>query len=265
MRSLLSGLIFLAIVAAAILAWFWQDMQRELHSPMPVAATTDYSVERGMTLRTIATDLHQRGWITQPYYLLFTARQQDLGGRIKAGEYVIEPGTSPQDFLAVIVSGRVKQYSLTIVEGWNYRELLAAVRAHPKLEQALATRLERDPDALAETLALSYPHPEGLFYPDTYNFPAGTTDVQFLQRAHRTLLDVLEQEWGGREADLPYESAYEALIMASIIEKETAVAAERGEIAGVFYRRLKTGMRLQTDPTVIYAIGENYDGNLRRA
>ncbi len=160
-----------------------------------------------------------------------------------------------------MIKGEVVQHSLTIIEGWNFRQMLAAMHAHEHLEHTL--RGLSDEEIIAK-LELPYPHPEGLFMPDTYRFTRGTTDLEFLHRAHRALMQTLDQAWAERAEGLPLKTPYEALILASIIEKETGIAEERPDIAGVFIRRLNKGMRLQTDPTVIYGMGENYKGNIRR-
>lgn len=253
--------LLLALLAAG---WLWQDMQQQLHAPMPIAKSTTLEINSGTSLRGLSRELVDRGWLAHPYYLLLHARYTGDGARIKAGEYAVTPGTTPLALLDQIVAGRVVQHTLTVVEGWNYRDLLRALRRHDRIENTLAPELIDDPAGLMQTLQLDDEHPEGRFYPDTYHFPSGTTDVDFLRRAYRRMAETLAQEWEQRAADLPYDSAYEALIMASIIEKETAVPAERDEIAGVFVRRLQKGMRLQTDPTVIYAMGQQYDGNIRR-
>jgi len=263
-RWLIAAVLMFLVALTAVAGWLWQDMQRQLHNPMPLVSTQTLIVEPGTSLAALAGELVDRGWLDHPYYLRLHARQTGQGSRIQAGEYAIQPGTSPVQLLEQLVAGRVLQHSLTIVEGWNYRELLQAVWNHDRLEQTLAPGLLDDPEGLARTLELEAKHPEGQFYPDTYRFPSGTTDVEFLLRAHRTMQRILAEEWKQRSSNLPYENAYEALVMASIIEKETAVPAERGDIAGVFVRRLQQGMRLQTDPTVIYAMGRDYDGNIRR-
>jgi UPF0755 protein len=159
-----------------------------------------------------------------------------------------------------LVNGEVVQHSLTIIEGWTFQQLLQAVRSHPMLTQTLA---DADPQAVMEALAEPGTHPEGWFYPDTYRFPRGTSDVEFLRRAYRVMQQRLAAEWEKRAEGLPLKSPYEALVLASLIERETAVAAERTRIAGVFVRRLRKGMRLQTDPTVIYGMGDAYEGRIR--
>jgi UPF0755 protein len=155
----------------------------------------------------------------------------------------------------------VIQYALTVIEGWTFRQMLEAVRAHEAIRRTLDGL---DDAGIMARLGRPGEHPEGRFYPDTYHFPRGTTDAEFLTRAHRKMQAAVEEAWGRRAAGLPYASPYEALVLASIVEKESGVAAERDQIAGVFVRRLRKGMKLQADPTVIYGLGTEFDGNLRR-
>lgn len=263
-RWLLRIFILLLIITVGTGFWLWQDMREQLHSPMLLEEKAKLEVRPGTSLRALAQELVARGWIGHPYYLQFHARRSGDGNRIKAGEYAIKPGTTPLELLDQLIAGDVIQYTLTIVEGWTYRDLFLAVQQHDKIEKTLAPELLDEPAGLMQALDLGDIHPEGNFYPDTYHFPSDTTDAAFLQRAYRLMQETLAAEWQQRAEDLPYKDAYEALIMASIIEKETAVPAERDEIAGVFVRRLQKGMRLQTDPTVIYGMGKNYTGNLRR-
>ncbi len=161
----------------------------------------------------------------------------------------------------LLSSGKVIQYSLTLVEGWHIWEVLNAVSDDPVLIKTLS---HDQADTLMQQLGLEAEHAEGYFFPDTYYFPRGTTDKEFLIRANKRLFDVLNEEWEQRDEGLPYQTPYEALIMASIIEKETGHPDERSEIAGVFVRRLQKDMKLQTDPTVIYAIGQQFDGDIRK-
>lgn len=255
-------LLSLALLLTAFLGgwWLYRDMQQQLHSPMDLSATRTLTVEPGTSLRDIGRQLGERGWLAQPYYFVFEARRRDMATRIKAGEYAVEPGTTPVMLLEKLTRGKVIQYSLTIPEGLAFRQIIRLIRDHDQLKKTL-------PDYRPATVmaAIGKPglSPEGRFYPDTYHFPRGTTDVEFLLRAYRTMEQTLAEEWRRRDTGLPYESPYEALIMASIIEKETAVPAERDRIAGVFVRRLQRGMKLQTDPTVIYSLGENFDGDIR--
>ena len=180
---------------------------------------------------------------------------------IQAGEYQIRPDTTPRELLDIFVSGEVRLYSFTIVEGWTFRELLAALANDPVVQSSIEFE---DWPAVLVALDEEASHPEGLFLPETYRFPKGTRDVDVLRQAFELMQETLAEEWQDRDENLPLSTPYEALILASIIEKETALASERPRISGVFIRRLQQRMRLQTDPTVIYGIGVDFNGNLTR-
>ncbi len=243
--------------------WFWHDMQLQLDSPLNIEAGTamSFTIKPGMNLKIIGEDLVQQAILEHPYYLILEGRLQGSESRLKAGEYMLHPGTTQRQLLEQFEAGKVVQHSLALIEGWSYKQVMDAVSSNEVLIKTLP-----DTDSKTVMSALAYPdvHPEGRFFPDTYHFPSGMTDVEFLQRSYEKMLEILDDEWQQRAESLPYKTADEALIMASIIEKETAVANERAAIAGVFVRRLHKGMKLQTDPTVIYAMGENYNGNIRR-
>jgi UPF0755 protein len=241
--------------------WLYTDMQKKLDIPMELQSTQRLNISQGMSLSSIANILVQEGWISHPYYLVLEARWQNKAHLIKAGEYALETGITQRQLLDRIVSGKVIQYSLTIPEGLSFLEILQLVRDN---EFLIPTLDSYDTDTLTSNLNFLEGHPEGMFYPDTYHFPRGTTDIEFLHRAFLMMQTVLDEEWQHRDIGLPYNDHYEALIMASIIEKETAEPSERGHIAGVFVRRLQKGMKLQTDPTVIYAMAGSYEGNIRR-
>ena len=236
-------------------------MQLVLNSPLQNNRAMDFTIEPGMSLQSISTRLREMGLIKQPYYLVIEARRTRKDGKLKAGEYVINPGTTPRQLLDQFVIGKVKQYGLTIIEGWTFAQLMETIGNNTILTHTLNAA-----DNSSVMSALGHPElsPEGQFFPDTYYFPRGTTDLDFLQRANHAQQEILAQEWEQRAENLPYKTPYEALIMASLVEKETGLTEERAEIAGVFVRRLQKGMKLQTDPTVIYAMGKNFDGNLRR-
>ena len=190
-----------------------------------------------------------------------TARWTGKAGTVQAGEYRIESGTTPVDLLRQFTSGGVRLYSFTIIEGWNHRDLLKALQAHP---QVAASMTDEDWPPLLSELGADTRHPEGLFLPETYHFPKGTSDRALLTQAYEHMQAALGEEWPNRDATSPVKTPYEALVLASIVEKETARVDEREKIAGVFARRLSKRMRLQTDPTVIYGIGADFDGNLTR-
>ncbi|MFP4244400.1 MAG: endolytic transglycosylase MltG, partial [Ectothiorhodospira sp.] len=178
---------------------------------------------------------------------------------LRAGEYRIEPGSTPRDLLALFVSGRTIQYRLVIPEGWSFQRMMNAINAHPHLENTLE---EEDHPELMERLGRPGTHPEGWFFPDTYHFPGGTTDMDFLRRAHRRMEQELDAIWENRTEGLPLETPYEALILASIVERE-AGQGEKPRVAAVFIERLRRGMRLQSDPTIIYGM-DQFDGDIRR-
>jgi len=254
------GLLLLAVSFAG--GWLLLEYRTFLRTPLAVDESgAVLEVPAGANLGTLARDLHARGWLEHPLYLRVLGRWQGSAQQIKAGEYRIAPGTTPEHLLRQLVEGRVLQHSLTVVEGWTFQQLRAAVAAHKALRHTLT---EFDDAELMAALGHEGVHPEGRFYPETYRFPRGTSDREFLRRAYDVMAQRLQREWEQRSDDLPVTTPDEALVLASIIEKETAVDSERGHIAGVFVRRLRRGMRLQTDPTVIYGMGDAYDGNIRR-
>lgn len=256
-------LIAILILAGSFTAaWLLMDYQNfstsALHLP---DGATSYTIAPGSSLRQIAADLTQRGIIDKPYLFVLTAYLSGHPHSIKAGEYALQPGMHPPELLELFASGKVMQHAFTIVEGWTFRELRAVLAQDKVLLQTLAGV---DDAALMARLGQPGMMPEGWFLPDTYHYPRGTTDLEFLRRALHAMRKHLDLEWSQRAADLPYKDAYQALILASIIEKETAAPAERPRIAGVFVRRLKMGMPLQTDPTIIYGLGAGYDGGIKR-
>lgn len=257
--KLLAVLILAGSFAAA---WLLMDYQNFSDKPLHLPdAGVSYTIAPGSSLRQIAADLAQRGIIDKPYLFVLTAYLSGHPHSIKAGEYALQPVMHPAELLELFASGKVVQHSFTIVEGWTFRELRAALAQDKVL---LPTLNAMNDAALMERLGLPGMAPEGWFLPDTYHYPRGTTDMEFLSRALHAMRKRLDLEWSQRAADLPYRDAYQALIMASIVEKETAAQAERPRIAGVFVRRLKLGMPLQTDPTIIYGLGAAYDGGIKR-
>ncbi len=239
----------------------YKNYQAFLDTPLNIEKAVHFTVESGMTFTDINTELTTLGLTDDPVFFEILARYSDKTNKIKSGEYLLPPGLKPETLLDMLVSGKVIQYSFTLLEGWSISQLLKAIHATDLLVHTLNSKTS---DQLMAELGYAEKEAEGLFFPDTYHFPKGTTDKAFLQRAYQRLHDVLAEEWTMRAENLPYQSAYEALIMASIIEKETGLPSERGAIAGVFVRRLKRNMRLQTDPTVIYAMGKQFAGNIRK-
>jgi UPF0755 protein len=252
----------LVFVASILLAWGWMQYDDFVNTPLNLPQEgIDYDLKPGTTIRGVAGELQASGVINKPLLLRIVARLSGQASRLKAGEYHLPQAITPPQLLEILTSARVVQHALTIIEGWTFKQLLDAVRRDETLTQPLQGV---DDDGVMAALGLEGVDPEGRFYPDTYLFPKGTTDKEFLLRAYRRMDEVLQAAWEKRDQNLPLSSPYEALILASIIEKETGIPSERGKIAGVFVRRLHKGMRLQTDPTVIYGMGETYDGNIRR-
>jgi UPF0755 protein len=262
MRNLIFKLMGVLVLLASFAGgWLVLDYRSFLRTPLDVG--TDgaiYMVLPGTSLSRLADELAQRGITAHPRYLVWLGRLNGQSHQIQAGEYEIAPGTKPEQLLQMLVAGKVKLHSLTIVEGWTFRELRHAVADDAMLRHTLKGLTG---EQVMARLGLPGRHPEGWFFPDTYRFPRGESDVDFLKRAQQAMDRHLQREWKERAADLPLKTPYQALILASIIEKETAMARERERIAGVFVRRLRRGMRLQTDPTVIYGMGTAYDGNIR--
>ncbi|MFK8018083.1 MAG: endolytic transglycosylase MltG [Gammaproteobacteria bacterium] len=218
-------------------------------------------IEPGMSFATVAKTLRDAGGYGSPTLLTYYARYREVADKVQAGEYLIAPNTGVHALFKQLVDGDVVLQSITVVEGWNFRELRAALAAHPDLRQTLPSRSDEE---IMATLGVPDQHPEGRFFPDTYSFARGTTDLVILRNAHTAMIDRLASAWAGRTNDCPLTSPTQALILASIIEKETGRADERAQIAGVFCRRLTKGMRLQTDPTVIYGLGPTFNGDITR-
>ncbi|GAB3276117.1 endolytic transglycosylase MltG [Parahaliea aestuarii] len=259
MKRTLLALCLLLLIASGLAAL---EIQRRWQQPLAIPATgMVFEVQRGDSLRRIAERLERAGVTAQPWLLIAYGRYTGVDSLLKHGEYRLEPGTTASGLLELLARGEVIYYQVTLPEGLTLSQALAVLASDPVLEQ----QLSGVDDERIITLTADYPGPEGLFLPETYRFARGDSDWQILQRAFAAMEQALAEEWAGRSADSPLQNAYEALILASIIERETGVAAERAEIAGVFVRRLQRQMRLQTDPTVIYGIGDAFDGNLRRS
>ncbi|MCC8987921.1 MAG: endolytic transglycosylase MltG [Candidatus Contendobacter sp.] len=263
LRRLLLTLTALTLILVPALYLVYADYRTFLVTPLGVPpGGLTLEVKPGMGIGAIARELRrQPGLVRSTVYLEACARFNGLAPRLKAGEYALVSGTTPRSLLDQIVAGRVIQHPLTVVEGWTFRQLRQALAAHPKLAHTLQ---DLDDAAIMTRLGRPGVHPEGRFLPDTYYFPAGTSDIAFLHRALTAMDQRLAAIWAQRSAGLPLRDPDQALILASIIEKETGQAAERAQIAGVFIRRLQRNMPLQTDPTVIYGLGAAFDGDLRR-
>jgi len=255
------ALVFILPVVA--MTWLAYDIQQFMSTQMSIPEQgVVVKVEAGSHLTRIAKQLHRSKIISNPRYLVWYARWTQQTKKVHIGEYKLKQGDTPEIFLSHIAKGNVIQYSMTLVEGWSFAQVLEALNNNINVKHTLT-----DTDYPSVMTALGYDnvHPEGRFMPDTYHFPQGEKDRKILQRAYRSMEKYLARKWDDRDVNIPINDSYQALILASIVEKETGLAAERPTIAGVFSRRLILGMRLQSDPTIIYGMGKSYKGNIRRS
>jgi UPF0755 protein len=257
-------LLLLLVVAAGTAGYVaWQKYETFVQTPITLTDENSiFTIHSGSNITNVANDLVAQGIVDDALMFKLLARVSQQDSQIKAGEFELTQGMTPMDVLQRFVSGKTLQYQLSIIEGRSFKEIIQKVKQSPDLIQTLK---DEDYDNIMQVIGSDALHPEGWFYPDTYSFPRNTTDVQFLQRAHEQMQAFIQAEWENRVPSEHITSPYEALILASIVEKETGVPEERPLIAGVFLNRLEKGMMLQTDPTVIYGIGENYDGNIRKS
>jgi len=256
-RALLIGALGVLLLLAGAAVVLWLGLA-SLDQPLNVNGALRFKVPPGARFARVADDLGRKGLVKDPRIWVWYARFKGLAPAIKAGEYQIEPGMTPRALLDKLVSGQVVLHSLTIVDGWRMQELLSALRHNPDV---LVT-LPADNREIMQQMGLPGLSPEGQFLPETYRFPSGTTDLELLRQAHAALTRVLAAAWAGREPTLPLKTPYDLLIMASIVEKESGLPEELPKIAGLYLHRLGIGMRLQADPTVIFGLGEAYDGDL---
>ncbi|MFT0212433.1 endolytic transglycosylase MltG [Pseudomonas sp. F1_0610] len=256
--TLFSFILAVAIVGGAAF-WLQEDSVTQ-----KLSITTEYILEvpSGSTPNALFSRLESEGLIQGAFWLRLHWRLNYQGKNLHVGEYRLTPGMDVKQVIDKWLRGDIVQYKVTLVEGHNIRQIRAALAANEHITQTLGDVSNAE---LMERLGKRGVHPEGQFFPDTYQFTKGQTDFELLKQAHQRLEKVLAQEWEQRADNLPLKTPYEALVLASIIEKETGVPSERSEIAGVFVRRLNKGMRLQTDPTVIYGMGERYQGRIRSA
>ncbi|MEG5263803.1 endolytic transglycosylase MltG [Pseudomonas sp. JDS28PS106] len=256
---LLETVVVLAVLLLGFVVW---KQHSALNQSLNVPQEQLLDVPAGSTPSGVLNRLQSDGVIRDAFWLRLYWRFNLADQSLHSGEYRMTPGMDVQSLFEVWKRKEVVQYNLTLVEGWNFRQVRAALAAQPKLGQTL-TGLS-DSELMAK---IGHPDvfPEGRFFPDTYRYVRGMTDAELLKQAYARLQDVLDEEWQKRAPDVAYVDPYQALIMASLVERETGVPHERGQIAGVFVRRLQQGMLLQTDPTVIYGMGERYNGKLTRA
>lgn len=256
-------LAILLVLGAALLVGGHHYWQSRLAAPIAIDEPTLYEVPRGAGYHRVVSELAAGEIIADEWaFRLLTRLEPENVPQLRVGEYMLEPGMSGRELISLLGSDRVVTYPLTIPEGWTFRQLRQALAEAPKLAQETA---ELGDDELMALLGREGEHPEGWFFPDTYRYHKGLSDLEILQQAHRRMETILEEVWAERVDGLTLDTPYEALIMASLIERETGAPEERREIAGVFKRRMERGMRLQTDPTVIYGMGERYEGRITYA
>ena len=256
----LLGLVFLIALLAAGGAWWWLNEPVRLNLPVG-AQVLDLEIEPGTTANGVAETVTNSGVAVPTAWLQIWFRLSGQARQIKAGSYEITPGTTPRTLLSMLVRGDQALKNVTLVEGWNFNQVRAALQ---KAEQLAPDSAALSPEMIMEKLGQPGVHPEGRFFPDTYTYAKGASDLAVLQRAARAMDKRMQAAWALRSPDTPLKNANEALILASIVEKETGKPTDRGQIAGVFTNRLRMGMLLQTDPTVIYGMGDAFDGNLRK-
>lgn len=246
------------MLAVALGLWSWEGL-KGLQQANQLKQPVLFTVDQGMPFAAVAGQLAKERAISSAFWLRVWVRLHRSGREIKAGEYEITPGMTAIQVLDEMIAGRVKTWSIQFIEGWTFAEMRQALSDQGKLQHLI----KGVPDAkVMAMLGHAGEQPEGLFFPDTYQFERGQTDLSILRRAYQKMQHTLDIQWQQRAKNLPYKTPYQALIMASLVEKETGLASERPKIAGVFVRRLEKGMRLQTDPAVIYGLGKHYLGDL---
>lgn len=259
MRALIKKtMLLMVLVMLALAAWLYWYPGMKLGLEQP-----EYELElrHGASLRGVARQLVEAGLLPEPWSFVTLVRLHGKAGEVKAGNYLLRRGMTVNELYLMLTSGRTVQSSITLIEGWTFRQVRQALYAHEDLKHLTIPMTDAE---ILQRIGASENVAEGLFFPDSYFFDRGMSDLEILQRAYRTMQSRLESAWQSRAPGLPYRSPYQALIMASIIEKETGRGSERPMIARVFLNRLRLGMKLQTDPTVIYGLGEAFDGNLRK-
>jgi UPF0755 protein len=262
-RRVRVGLLFcVLLLGAGAAVVFWLGA-RSLDEPLRLAAPMRFKVVPGASFARVAAELAASGAVVDPRAWVLYARWSGLAPAVKAGEYEIQPGITPRELLTKMVNGQVLLHSFTIVDGWRVQEMLAALRRNPDVTATLDVEAPKIMATIMEKLGQPGIDAEGQFLPETYRFMHGTTDIELLRQAHAALTRELDSDWKDRDPDIALHSSYELLIMASIVQKESGLPQELGKIAGLYLHRLSIGMRLQADPTVIYGLGEAYDGDIR--
>ena len=259
-KTLLLIVVLIVVAVGAAGFWVWRELA-VLEKPVALSKPVLFNVPSGTPFRGVARDMQQSGLIDNALWLRVWVRLHGESRELQAGEYQFNPGMSALDMLHEMLAGKTKTWPIRFIEGWTFAEDRKALDSDDHIEHSTRGLTRKQ---IMEALGHPHQHPEGRFFPDTYLVKRGQSDLSVLRRAYDRMQQVLKQQWANRSKDLPLKTPYQALILASIVEKETGDPSERSKIAGVFIRRLEKGMRLQTDPTVIYGLGSDYDGNLTR-
>lgn len=255
MRRLLIMAILLMLLVLSAAGYY-------AYRPLPLPVTPfEFDLKQGGNLKSVARDMQQAGLLAQDWPFVWLVRLLGQSAQLKAGSYALTHPVSPMELAGIITRGEINLSRISIIEGWTFRQMRAALDASPDITH---TTIGLSDTEILQRIGAAETHPEGLFFPDTYTFAAGSSDLTVLKHAYLAMQQRLQEAWSTREAGLPLQTPYQALILASIVEKETGIASDRTMIAGVFVNRLHMGMLLQTDPTVIYGMGEKFDGNLRK-
>lgn len=263
MKAIKRVLVSCVIFGSLLIIWQAFSWVNFLTTPLiPAGQTQIIELKQGSGLFSLTKELESRGLLQHRFYFEWLARLTGVAKHLRAGEYELTSGMRPQAVLELLTSGKVIEHELTIIEGWNINQVLAALAKHPALHHTLTglTLVQ-----IKERLAIPEPYLEGIFFPSTYRFAKGTTDIAFLRRAYELMQNNLMAEWASRQPDLPYQTPYQALIAASLIEKEAKLSAERALVGGVIVKRLQIGMRLQIDASVIYGLADTYTGKLHKS
>ena len=246
-RRLFTLVILLVLLAATGVGYY-------AYRPLPLSASPfEFTLKQGSSLKGMARDMRQAGLLEQDWAFVWLARLLGKSGQLKAGKYALKHPVSPLELLNILDKGLVVQGQISVIEGWTFRQLRAALDASPDVAHDTLNLSDAE---ILQRIGATESHPEGLFFPDTYNFASGSSDLAIIKSAYLAMQQRLQEAWAGRETGLPLQTPYQALILASIVEKETGAPGDRAMIAGVFVNRLRKGMLLQTDPTVIYGLGE---------
>ena len=265
LKKIISFCILLFVLAAGLSTWGmlrWIDTPILSATPEQATQSIEFTIKAGSHVRSAARQMANAGVPLHPVLFEVLARATGKANKLKAGSFEVQGQDTPRQILAKIVDGKFSMASLSVIEGWSFKQMRNAIDAHPAIQHDSIALSNQE---LMRKIGSSYTHPEGLFFPDTYRFAKNSSDLQIYQQAYQAMQTHLEQAWNQRDQDMPYKDAYQALIMASIVEKETGQASDRTMVASVFVNRLRIGMMLQTDPTVIYGMGERFQGNIRKS